>query len=333
MKNYTYHVHGLHCNACKILVKDIVEESVVGWKAEVLLREKVVIIEAPESAEMSDLFPIIKEKLISHGYTLSTEKHVSQQDNVLWKALPLWLIFLGIFFFLQKSGILNFGIGWQVTPVTSFLIGLIASVSSCLAVVGGLVLSLSAKISQDTVSDKKNIFLFHLSRIVGFAILWWFLWALWHVFEINYFLTSLLGILAALVMILLGADLMGIFHHSKITLPVCIFEFFKKIEHKTLTPIIIGFGTFFLPCGFTQSMQIAALTSGSPITGFFIMLTFALGTFPVLALLSFGVEGFSKSKHAPLFFASAGVVVLGLGIFALLAWLAWLGIIPPIINL
>lgn len=120
-------------------------------------------------------------------------------------------------------------------------------------------------------------------------------------------------------MILLGADLTGIFKHSKITLPTGTFELFRKIEHKTLTPIFIGFGTFFLPCGFTQSMQIAALSSSSIISGGLIMTAFALGTFPVLALLSFGVEGFSRSKHAPLFFASAGVVVLGLGIFALLA--------------
>ena len=57
-------------------------------------------------------------------------------------------------------------------------------------------------------------------------------------------------------------------------------------------------------------MQIAALSSGSYITGGLIMLSFALGTFPVLALLSFGAEGFSKSTYAPLFFTSAGVVVL-----------------------
>ena len=145
--------------------------------------------------------------------------------------------------------------------------------------------------------------------------------------------TGILGLIAAVVMILLGADLVGIFRQSKLTLPGGIFQIFKKIEHKTFTPIIIWFGTFFLPCGFTQSMQIAALSSGSYITGSLIMFSFALGTFPVLALLSFGVEGFSKSRFAPLFFKSAGVVVLWLGIFAFLAWLAWLGIIPPFINL
>lgn len=64
-------------------------------------------------------------------------------------------------------------------------------------------------------------------------------------------------------MILLGADLVGIFRHSKITLPAGIFQTFRKIEHKTFTPLLIGLGTFFLPCGFTQSMQIAALSTGS----------------------------------------------------------------------
>lgn len=85
---------------------------------------------------------------------------------MIWQAIPIGLIFLGIFFILQKSGILNFGIGGGVTPVTSFMIGLVASVSSCLAVVGGLVLSLTAKASQDKVSDTKNIILFHTARIL-----------------------------------------------------------------------------------------------------------------------------------------------------------------------
>jgi sulfite exporter TauE/SafE/copper chaperone CopZ len=327
MKKYSYHIQGMHCNACKILVEDVVEEIIQGSKTQVVMKEKIVTIEMPEEVDAWKIFPLIAEKLSSHGYTLSLEKNTSEKDGILWQAIPVGLIFLGVFFMLQKSGILNFGIGGQVTPVTSFLIGLIASVSSCLAVVGGLVLSLSAKISQDSVSDRKNIVLFHTARILSFWLLGWLLGALWHIIEINQFFTSLLGIFAAFVMILLGADLIGILNHSKITLPTNIFQIFKKIEHKTFTPIIIWFGTFFLPCGFTQSMQIAALSSGSFFIGGLIMLSFALGTFPVLALLSFGAEGFSKSTYAPLFFKSAGVVVLWLGIFAFLAWLAWLGII------
>ncbi len=117
------------------------------------------------------------------------------------------------------------------------------------------------------------------------------------------------------------------------TLPAGLFNFFRKIEHKTLTPLIIGFATFFLPCGFTQSMQVVALSSGSFVSGMLIMLAFALGTLPVLALLSFGSASFAHSRYAPLFFKSAGVVVIGLGLFALLSGLAGLGIIPPLFNI
>jgi len=80
-------------------------------------------------------------------------------------------------------------------------------------------------------------------------------------------------------------------------------------------------------------MQVVALSSGSFVTGFLIMFAFALGTLPVLLLLSFGSASFAHSKYAPLFFKSAGVIVLGLGIFALLAGLAGLGIISPLFNI
>jgi dihydroorotase len=76
-----------------------------------------------------------------------------------------------------------------------------------------------------------------------------------------------------------------------------------------------------------------ALFNGSFMSGLLIMLAFALGTLPMLALLSFGSASFAHSKHAPLFFKSAGVIVVGLGIFSLLAGLAGLGIIQPIFNI
>jgi len=234
---------------------------------------------------------------------------------------------------LQKSGILNLGIGGQTTPVTSFIIGLIASVSSCLAIVGGLVLSLSAKISQDNVSDTKTFLLFHIGRLVSFAVLGGVLGAVGSAIGINFTFTAILGLLASVVMLLLGLNLLGVLAKNKITLPSGIFKFFRKIEHETLTPLIIGFATFFLPCGFTQSMQVAALASGSFMSGLFIMLAFALGTLPMLVLLSFGSASLAHGKHAPLFFKAAGVVVIGLGLFALLAGLAGLGIINPLFNI
>ena len=335
MKTHTLHVSGTHCASCKILIEDILNEQDFIQNVRVDLKKEIVEIETTNDLPSEKLADILTDKIKSNGYILSVEKTVKekQRDDVIWKALPIGLGLLVLFFLLQKSGILNFGIGGQTTPITSFFIGLIASVSSCLAIVGGLVLSLSAKILQDNVSDTKTFTLFHTGRVVSFALLGGVLGAVGGVIGINFTITAILGILASVVMLLLGLNLIGVFSKNNISLPSGIFNFFMKIEHKTLTPLILGLATFFLPCGFTQSMQVSALSSGSFMSGSLIMFAFALGTLPMLMLLSFGSASFAHGKHAPLFFKSVGVVVIGLGLFALLAGLAGLGIINPLFNI
>ncbi len=335
MKTYTFHVSGTHCPSCKIFIEDVLSEQSFIKNACVNLKRETIEIQTNNDQSPEELAQTLTDKIKPNGYALSVEKSIKgKQDNdVIWKALPIGLAFLILFFLLQKSGILNLGIGGQTTPTTSFIIGLIASVSSCLAIVGGLVLSLSVKVSQDNVSDTKTFLLFHVGRLVSFAVLGGVLGAVGSAIGVNFTFTAILGILASIVMLLLGLNLVGVFAKNKIALPTGIFNFFRKIEHKTFTPLIIGFATFFLPCGFTQSMQISALGSGSFISGLLIMLAFALGTLPMLVLLSFGSASFAHGKHATLFFKSAGVVVIGLGLFALLGGLAGLGVINPLFNI
>lgn len=336
MKNYTFHVSGTHCASCKILIEDILNDQDSVKKAQVNLKGEVVHIDTDSNSTPEELAALLTEKIKSHGYTLSVEKVIAekQSNDSIWKAIPIGLVFLALFFLLQKSGILNLGIGGKITPATSFIIGLIASVSSCLAIVGGLVLSLSAKVTQDDGKKaKKPFILFHLGRIIGFALLGGILGFIGKAIGINFMFSAILGLLASTVMIILGLNLVGVFKKSKLTLPSNLFNYFRKIEHATITPILVGVGTFFLPCGFTQSIQVAALSSGSFFSGMGLMLAFALGTFPMLALLSLSSVSFAQSKRASLFFTSAGVVVIGLGIFALLTGLAGMGIINPLFNI
>lgn len=335
MKNYTFHVKGTHCASCKILIEDVLGEESMVKNVNVDLKKETVNIETDTEKSPEELAKILTEKIKPNGYTLSVEKQdkTGASNEILWKAVPIGLFFLVVFFVLQKSGILNFGIGGKVTPLTSFIVGLVASVSSCLAVVGGLILSLSAKISQDNIDDKKNMVIFHISRILSFTILGGVLGMLGGFIGVNFTFTAVLGLIASAIMLLLGFNLVGIFEKNKLTLPSGIFNFFKKIEHKTFAPMVLGFGTFFLPCGFTQSMQIVALGSGSFWTGAMIMFAFSLGTLPMLSLLSFGSAKLSHGKNKDLFFKSAGVVVIGLGIFAILTGLAGLGIIEPLFNI
>lgn len=334
MNKYIFNVTGTHCPSCKILIEDILSEQENIKNVIVDLKKETVEIQTESSLNAQELAENLTEKIKPNGYTLLVEKDVvNNNNNVIWQAIPIGLTFLVLFFLLQKSGLLNLGLGEKTTPITSFIIGLIASVSSCLAIVGGLVLSLSAKVSQDKVSDKKNFILFHVGRIGGFTLLGGMLGLLGKAIGINFTFTAILGILASVIMLLLGLNLVGIFAKNKLTLPSGIFKFFRRIEHKTLTPLIIGFSTFFLPCGFTQSMQFVALSSGSFGAGALIMFAFALGTLPMLSLLSFGSASFAHGKHAPLFFKSAGIVVIGFGVFALLGGLAGIGLIKPLFNI
>src|SRR3989338_8041589 len=170
---YTFHVTGTHCASCKILIEDILKEEELVKNVQVNLKRETVEIQTENDQSTEELAEILTSKTKPNGYTLSVEKiNISnKKDDIIWKAIHIGLAFLILFFILQKSGVLNIGIGGQTTPITSFIVGLIASVSSCLAIVGGLVLSLSAKISQDDISDTKTFLLFHIGRLAGFAVL------------------------------------------------------------------------------------------------------------------------------------------------------------------
>lgn len=335
MNKYTFHVSGTHCTACKVLIEDILSEQKDVKKVHVHLRREIIEVEGnlPEAQKLIDQWnPLLQP----HKYKLSLERENKERDiNSLLKALPIGLIILAAFFLLQKSGLLNLGFEGGLTPWTALMIGGIASVSSCLAVVGGLVLSLSAKVSQD-VSTTRPLIFFHAGRLISFALLGGLLGILGGVIGLNTTIMAILGLLAAAVMVLLGIQLLDIFHFSKkihITLPTSFHKKIVNIEKSFWAPLLIGALTFLLPCGFTQAMQIQALSSGTFWEGMKIMSFFALGTFPVLALLSFGSFQFAHSKYAPLFFKTAGIIVIGLGIFALLAGLAGMGLIQPFFNI
>lgn len=78
---------------------------------------------------------------------------------------------------------------------------------------------------------------------------------------------------------------------------------------------IVGALTFLLPCWFTQSMQLFALQSGSPLSGALIMGAFAIGTAPVLFALWFGAKAI-KDKVAVLNSLLAALLI-AFGVFTL----------------
>jgi sulfite exporter TauE/SafE len=174
--------------------------------------------------------------------------------------------------------------------------------------------------------------------LISFFVLGGILGALGSVFQINATVSSTLGIIVALVMLLLGIDLLGVFQFQKKFQP----SLPKSVSKRALgvsrfgglvASFFIGVSTFFLPCGFTQSMQVYALSTGNFWQGAVTMFTFALGTLPALAAISFGAWSIGKSEKAGVFFKTAGIIVVLFAIFNLVNSLAAMGVIRPIFNI
>ena len=341
IKTYVFHVVGMHCNACVALTES--ELSEVPGVSHVKASLKNFSVEV--TGDFGDKGPEhvardLAEILKPHGYTLSVEKPINTLGVNKWSdfrvALPVAGAFIVLFIILQKLGIVNLITSSNVGYGTAFVIGLIASVSTCMAVVGGLVLSMSANFAKEGDKVRPQV-LFHVGRLVSFFILGAPLGLLGSAFQLGIMATFVLSIIVALVLLILGINLLDIFPWAKKlqpTMPSFVGKHIhglKNINH-TLTPLLVGVATFFLPCGFTQSMQIYTLATGSFITGALIMFSFALGTLPVLALLSFSSLGIHKKAQSGVFFKTAGIVVLFFGIFNLINALVAIGFIPPIFN-
>jgi len=328
----------MHCASCVALTESELNEVSEVSKA----KSSLATLSVEVTGEFGDKKPEhiardLSEVLKPHGYSLSLEK---QKHSAKWSdftlALPIALGFIALFILLQKLGIVNLVTTSQVGYGTAFLIGIIASVSTCMAVIGGLVLSMSANFAKGGDRVRPQV-LFHIGRLASFFVLGGVIGALGAVFHLGSTGTFILSFIVAIVLLILGINLLDIFVWVKKfqpTIPSFIGKHIhglKKVNH-ILTPFLIGIATFFLPCGFTQSMQIYTLTTGSFITGGLIMGVFALGTLPVLALLSFSSLGIHKKAQSGVFFKTAGLIVIFFAIVNIINALAAAGIIQPVFN-
>lgn len=339
MAQHIFYISGMHCKACPLLVESELHDVALIQKAKASLWHHRVEIEGDFGEKSAlEIIELLTPTLQKHGYALSVEKpaHKKAWSEFAW-AIPLALLFLGLFVGLQKLGIVNLLTVNQVSYPAALLIGLVASVSTCMAVVGGLTLSVSANFAKEGDKVTPQL-LFHIGRLVSFFLLGGLLGVIGGNFEMGSGAMTAVNIAVGLIMLVLGLNLLDILPWAKKlqpTLPGFISRHLlelKQINH-TLTPLLLGAVTFFLPCGFTQSMQFYALSSGSFTTGALTMLVFALGTFPMLALLSFASLSLHSARASGIFFKTAGLVVIAFALFNLMNGLVVAGLIPPLVRL
>lgn len=334
----TFHVHGAYCNSCMIMIESELQDVSHITKVQTSLSNKTVEVTGNfENKTPEEIAEELSIPLLSHGYKISTEK---QKEKINWSefniAIPITFIFLFLFIVLQKVGLINLVQANEVTYGTSFMIGVIASLSTCMVIVGGLVLSMSATFAKEGDKIKPQL-MFHIGRILSFFILGGIIGALGSVFRLTTIMTFILSLCINIVMIILGINLLDVFPWAKKlqpSMPKFIAKHAQavsKINH-TFTPLLVGIATFFLPCGFTQSMQLYTLTTGTFLKGGLTMLAFAIGTLPVLALVSFSSFSIKNNSKSGIFFKTAGLIVLMFAVFNLINSLVIINVLPPLFN-
>lgn len=320
-------IRGMHCNACEILIGEELKKISGVSSVDVNQRKALAVIEYPETVNIND------EEIIKAVQAVGYQ--VGKKDRLPWisknpadyKDLGLAVgIFLIIYFLVKLFNVIDLSINAPKSGVAvALLVGLVAGVSTCMALVGGLVLGLAARHAEQHPEAsamqkfRPHIF-FNLGRILGFAFFGGLIGLIGQAFKPANNLLAFLTIAIGLVMIFFGLKLIEIFpalRDKNITLPSGIAQFFglnneiKEYNHKGA--IIMGILTFFLPCGFTQAMQLYAISTGSFWQGMAIMSLFSLGTAPGLLGIG-GLTSVFKGKKARIFFMIAGLVVITLGL-------------------
>lgn len=334
-------IKGMHCRSCELLLEEKFSQIEQVEKSDVNYRRGLAEIyytkQKPASKDLA-------EAVIAAGYEVGeTEKagffsrNLRDYQELLWAIATVFVAFGALKFF-GITDLVNFNFGMrQASYGMVALIGLVAGFSSCMALIGGLVLGLSAKHVEKhpeaTVSQKFRPHLFfNLGRIGGYALLGGLLGMLGSIFQLSTLLTSFLTLFAGAVMLFVGLQLIAIFprlNSWKLALPKGLAKFFGRNRHQAeynhKNSMLVGALTFFLPCGFTQAMQIYAVASGSFLSGAIIMGLFALGTAPGLLAIG-GLTAVLKGLTARKFFKIAGVVVIMFAFFNLANSLTLAGI-------
>jgi sulfite exporter TauE/SafE/copper chaperone CopZ len=216
---------------------------------------------------------------------------------------------------LSVSGNMNYGI--------VFLIGMVASVSSCIAVTGGLLVAVAAKYNEASpglsgMQRWRTHIAFNVGRIISYTLLGGAIGVLGAAVTPSPEASVLLTIAAAVVMIVLGFQMLRLFPSLGYLMPAMPKALSHKIHDLSARQskggaFALGALTFFLPCGFTQALQLYVLTKGSFTVGALTMLAFSLGTLPALLSLS-AISSFAKGAFQKHFMRLAGTAVIMLGI-------------------
>src|SRR3989339_1047568 len=324
-KEHIYKVEGMHCASCEILIeKKLLDlQNIKSVDASTAKGEVIIEYEGgrPNPERLSRIFKeenyIFSDKSVD-AKIISSEK----KTNATLVAFNIAIFIIIAFLLLQKMGIANFISLDSTSSLFAFLgFGFLAGMSSCAALVGGIVLSMSKQwnnlYSEDQSASKKlqPHIMFNTGRVISYIVLGGVLGMIGSRLQISPQFTAFLIVAVSLLMVALGLQMLGVkaFRKFQVSAPKTATRYIadeNNFQGKHM-PFIMRALTFFLPCGFTIPAQSYALLSGNAFSGASIMGAFALGTVPSLLFIGLSSVKFSSKPHLAERFAKvAGFLVL-----------------------
>ena len=338
LKEHTYFVKGMYCASCEILVeKKLLEIPEVKSVEASTSKGQVTVEYDGEKPNINILNNIFKKDNYTFFDTLTSLSASNQYKakkvqkgkpaNAMLVAFNIAIFIIIAFLLLDKmgiSGILN--VNSTSSLFVFFGFGLLAGLSSCAALVGGIVLSMSKQWQEIYANENSNYkkfqphLMFNVGRILSYALFGGMLGLIGSRLTISLGFTSFLVIAISFLMIGLGLQMLGVkgFRKFQFSMPKFIT---RKIANENnfkgkYMPFAMGTSTFFLPCGFTITAQTIALLSGSWIQGALMMGFFALGTAPMLLFIGLSSVKLSSRPHwSNTFSKVAGFLVLFFALF------------------
>lgn len=329
MVKKAYFIQGMHCSSCEIFIHRTVQNLKGVNKVDVSLTKSKIVIEAESHHLMPSVYKL-NQLFNKDGYSFS-EQNIKQTQSLSLKniiaVVIIFLLIVLIFYTFNGSKLLSkFNIDSSSNLPAFFFFGIAAGISSCAALVGGLLLSVQQNWINDKDTENKKAFLpfllFNGSRIITFALLGGLLGAIGSVIQLSFKASAILTILISILMFVIGMQMLGVRLFQKISLNISgsmvnTVTSGNKIKSH-LMPIIFGAVTFFVPCGFTLIAQTQALESGSFFRGLSVLTAFALGTLPILLLISFSSVKFYKDpKFSNSFRLLSGLLIVFFALFTL----------------
>jgi uncharacterized protein len=303
-------IDGMHCKSCEVMLEERLGQvkgvsrcfvSHKSGKAELTCDEAVPHKEIVKAVEQAGY------RVVEANEPEQKKRGLAWMDYAEIGSIALLVGVVALI--LSQLGLAKFMPNTQgaVSPAISWLVGLVASLSTCMALIGGIVLSFSEAfpISSDArhpwLGKAKPHLLFHAGRIGGFILLGGILGAVGKGIGLSLSTSGWLILLVSILMLCIGLQTLGILPSLSslgFALPNGISKKAWKLRNSRhpLMPVVLGVLTFFVPCGFTQAMQLASVASGSFGAGALTMGAFALGTFPVLMLIGFGSTAIREGK-------------------------------------